>query len=63
LKDIYFSEKPWVECYRDVAIKLTDLKRLAKAFYVDMNDLETLKELIKYSNEDILEVFNTNVTA
>ena len=59
LKDIYFSEMPWISCYRDVAIKLTELKRLAKAFYADKNDLEVLKEFIKYNNMDILEVFNT----
>ena len=58
LKDIYFSEMPWISCYRDVAIKLTELKRLAKAFYADKNDLEVLKELIKYSDTDIVEAFN-----
>ena len=58
LKDIYFNDDLWIDSYRGVAIKLSELKRIAKDFYVDKNDVEALKELIKYSDTDIVEAFN-----
>jgi hypothetical protein len=59
LKDIYFKDIPWVECHKQVADKLTHLKRIAKRFYVDKDRVEILKELVKYSEQDIVDAFNT----
>ena len=63
LKEIYFKDIPWVECYREVAKKLSELKVIGKKFYVDKNIIEVLTELNKYSHQDIIDAFDTrNVT-
>jgi hypothetical protein len=58
LKIIYFNQVPWIECYRDVANKFTTLKKIMREFY-SQNDKEIIPMLIKYSEEDIMEAFNT----
>lgn len=58
LKNIYFSEKPWNECYKEVAKKFTELKIHARKFYFDKNDIEILSELLKYGQDDIKEMFH-----
>jgi predicted nuclease of restriction endonuclease-like RecB superfamily len=58
LRDIYFSDKHWSECYKDVAQKFTFLKQIMRRFYTDKTDIDILKELIKYSNDDIVDIFN-----
>lgn len=60
LKVIYFSDIPWVNCYRDVAAKFIALKAIARRFYVDKTNVEVLNELIKYSDQDIYDAFGTN---
>ena len=59
LKDIYFKEIAWVDCYRDVAKKLSEMKAIGKEFYVDKNCTEVLSELIRYSHQDIVDAFET----
>lgn len=58
LKQIYFSDKPWIDCHKDVATKFTEMKRMMRKFYTDKTDREILKELIKYDTMDIEEIFN-----
>lgn len=58
IKIIYFNEVPWDKCYKDVAKLFTELKINAQKFYVDKNRMEILKELSKYSQEDIKEMFH-----
>lgn len=57
LKQIYYPDKPWVECYKDVSIKFSQLKKIAKRFYTDKTDKDILIELAKYSNNDIKDCF------
>lgn len=57
LKDIYFKDILWIDCHKDVAFKFTHLKRIAKHFYVDKSLTDVLKELIKYSDQDIKDAF------
>jgi hypothetical protein len=56
LKLILYPDKPWIDCYNLVVIQLSDLRAKAKAFYSDKDSLEILKELIRYSDEDLLEM-------
>lgn len=60
LKDLYFNDKEWVDCYNQVAQKFTELKRILRKFYTDKIDVDIFRELIKYSSDDINEVFNMN---
>jgi hypothetical protein len=53
LKSFYWLEKPWPECYQDVAQKFTDLKKVARKFYADKDTLGVLSELIRYSGKDL----------
>jgi len=57
LKNIYFSDKKWPECYKEVASKFTQLKRVARKFYTDKSELEMLKEIAKYSENDLKDTY------
>lgn len=57
LYEIYFYESKWPDCYRDVARKYSDLKSIAKKFYVGKDRYWIAKELIGYTNQDIIEAF------
>ncbi len=57
IKEIYYPAKPWVECHKDVSIKFSQLKKIAKTFYVDKTDKEVLMELVRYSPDDIKDCF------
>lgn len=59
LKDIYFKDQAWPDCYKEVAEKFTELRHIVKKFYGYETTLEICKELIKYSDEDIIEAFST----
>ena len=56
LKQIYFAEQKWAACYRQVGAKFTALKQQARKFYPGKKDHEMLMEIIKYTNEDIVEL-------
>jgi hypothetical protein len=58
IKQLYYNDRPWIECYKDVAKIFTELKRRAHLFYVDKNRVEVLKELSKYCHQDIKDVFH-----
>ncbi len=58
LKVIYFSDKSWVESHGAVARKFTELKLIMRKFYADKQDIDILKELIKYDTMDIEDIFN-----
>lgn len=62
LKDIYFPDKKWPDCHNDIVTKFGELKRIMRKFYTDKSDLDILKELIKYDNKDIEDIFNTSST-
>lgn len=57
LKILYFPDVQWVKCYNDVAKKLTHLKKISEKLYADKTKIDVLKELNKYSANDILELF------
>ena len=58
LKIIYYPDKPWIECYRLVAGKFTELKNIARKFYAGKSEIEILQELAKYSNSDIIDAMS-----
>jgi hypothetical protein len=56
LRDIYFRDKPWAECYKDVSMKFTYLKTAARKFYANNDETEMLSFLSQYSREDLREM-------
>lgn len=56
LKILYFSDEPWIDCYKKVAAKFSLAKKNAKKFYSNDETADILKELIKYSSEDLKEL-------
>ncbi len=58
LKEMYFSDKSWPECYKDVAKKLSELKTKMKQFYNVPSNEQALKILQTFSEKDIQEVFD-----
>jgi DNA topoisomerase IB len=59
LKAIYHSDDSWIDCHNQVAAKFSNLKRIMRKFYTDKDDLDILKELIRYENKDIEDIFDT----
>jgi hypothetical protein len=57
LKVIYFKDLPWVDCYKSIAQRFTELKSIARKFYMDKNEFEILQELSKYTERGISEAF------
>ena len=58
LKEIYFSEKKWPECYMQIAQKFTKLKRIMRKFYSDDKEIDVLRRLRSFSEADIEEASN-----
>lgn len=57
LKQIYFPDEYWAKCYKHVAQKFSELKRIMNKFYTEKTELEILRELQRYSEADIKEAF------
>jgi len=58
LRTLYHGTKPWGDCFKEVAQKFTELKVIARKFYCDKTELEMLREIARYSIDDIKEMFN-----
>ena len=63
LKNIYFSEIKWPDCYKEVANKFTQIKRIARKLYADKEELAMLKELARYSQDDIKDMAESELVA
>lgn len=59
LKNIYFPEKAWIDCYKLVANKFTHLKQTMRKFYPEKDNITLINELITYTNQDIEDAFMT----
>ena len=57
IRNVYHHDDEWPACYKQVADKFTELKKIMRKFYTDKSDLEILKELIRYSQDDIKDAF------
>ncbi len=55
LKAIYHTDKPWGSCYQDVSSLFSKLKKVMRPFYGTLDNIDLLKELNKYTNDDIIE--------
>ena len=58
IKQIYFNEKKWPDCYRDVANKFTLFKKIMRKIYPYKDILEILKSVQRFDTHDIQEVFD-----
>jgi hypothetical protein len=56
LKNIYFHDESWISCYKKVAYKFSELKKIAKRFYSDKSNIEVLREICKFSENDIKDI-------
>jgi len=60
LREIYYPEFAWIDCYKLIAIRFSKLKNIAKNFYCDKNERYILSELTRYSEQDIKDVLDGN---
>jgi hypothetical protein len=60
LKYIYHTDEHWSKCYIQIAKRFTDLKRIARKFYCDKDEIGMLQELVKYSDKDIQDMAELN---
>jgi hypothetical protein len=58
LKVLYFKDVPWADCVGRVAAKFSALKARGRQFYVGQSDVDILRELIKYSTNNLEEMFH-----
>ncbi len=58
IKQLYFADKPWNECYRQVGYKFTEVKRKARIMLVGKTEKEMLKELRNFSTTDIEDMMD-----
>lgn len=58
IKQLYFPDTTWFECYRRVATKFTDVKRKARKMLVGKTEEEMLKELRNFSTTDIEDMMD-----
>ena len=58
IKQLYFPDTSWFECYRKVAAKFTEVKRKARKCLPQMNEKEMLKELRNFSTTDIEDMMD-----
>lgn len=58
IKQIYFSDESWPDCYQKVANKFTVFKRIMRKIYPDTEIVEILKKVQKFDTMDIQEIFS-----
>jgi hypothetical protein len=58
IRNIYFSDKKWVECHNEVAKKFTLFKKILGKMQPDREIVEILKEVHHFDTLDIQEVFS-----
>ncbi len=56
LRTFYFENIPWIDCYKDVAVKFAILKKNSINFY--KNEIEMLIALEKFTFEEFEEAIN-----
>lgn len=54
LKEMYFVDIPWVDCYRQVADKFTLLKKILRKFY-GISNQDELMEKVKLLDKTLIE--------
>ncbi len=60
LKQYYYRDVAWVDCYKDVADKFGVLKRIARPYYKDLSYTEFLFKLSTYNLTEMNEAFENN---
>lgn len=58
IKQLYFPDATWFECYRRVAKKFTEVKAKARKYLVGKTEKEMLKELRNFSTTDIEDMMD-----
>lgn len=62
LKIIYFKDAPWACCYKELALKMRDLKCKARLILAHMNEIEMLKTLRTFGLDDLKEMMEHEET-
>ena len=57
LKTVFYPDTPWIDCYKAIAGKFSELKRNMRAFYPEKTIIEIMQEVCKYSTQDIKDIF------
>jgi predicted nuclease of restriction endonuclease-like RecB superfamily len=58
LKQIYYPNDKWADCYKKVGEILVDLKKIARKFFSDKSEEEILIQLGRFTLEDIQDMFH-----
>lgn len=57
IKDFYYPDVHWSKCGLQVADKFAQLKKITQTALPDKTMPEILRELAKYTNQDIGDIF------
>jgi hypothetical protein len=58
LKRMYFAETPWIDCYKQVAAKFTQLKQSIRTQAPKLCEIEVLQLINKFAEEDMKDYLN-----
>lgn len=61
LKAIWHEPAKWEDCYQQVGTRLATLKFILRKFYCTESNVEVLQKAIKYTDQDIMDVFEQDV--
>ena len=61
LQDIFCKNRPWPESHKQIVQQFTVLKEIMRKIYADKSDLDILRELSRYSRNDLCDVFGYQV--
>lgn len=59
LRNLFFTREPWAKCTDKVSKKFTELKINARLFFTTLDEIEMLREVSKYNEQDLLDFFHT----
>ena len=45
IKSVFYDDKSWPECYREVAEKFRTMKRIMRKFYIIENNIDILNNI------------------
>jgi hypothetical protein len=52
LKTTYFENKPWIECYKEVAKQFTAIKAEMRKIHPTLTNIEIIAKIIEFADSE-----------
>jgi hypothetical protein len=60
IKELYYQDRPWKECYRDVARIFTVLKSRVRVYGTFPDEDAMVRFLSEIPDEDLIDIYDNN---